>query len=149
MVMESLVMGCFAFGVVLSLRLDAGRRALRRVAAGIYTDRQLLSADPRLAQALMDVLRHSGRQADDRVPIEDLDAADVSGVDACFVRDRADDVAGLNAVLAADLDAVADELHVLARRPRRPLTAWLGVRPRLAAPALGVQRGTLRELLTT
>src|SRR5512134_629407 len=102
--------------VVFSFRFDAGRQPLRRTAAGIYTDRQLLSADPDLAKALKHVLRHAGRQAHDRVVVEDLDTADVNGVDTRFVGDRADDVAGLHAVLAAHLDAVADLARLLARR---------------------------------
>ena len=75
--------------------------------------------------------------------VEDLDAADVDGVDAGLVGDRADDVAGLNAVLVADLDAVADELRVFARgTPRRPLGARLGLgRRRLRLAALGARTG--------
>src|SRR5688572_31070305 len=115
---------CSAFPLVMfSFSSDAGRQSRRRFAAGIHTDRQLLPADPRLAQALLNVLRHSGRQAHERVVIEDLDAADVDGIDTGLVRDRADDVAGLHAVLAADLDPVTDELRLFARGTPRPLLA--------------------------
>ena len=77
--------------------------------------------------------------------VEDLDAADVDGVDTGLVRDRADDVAGLNAVLVADLDAVADELDVFARgtrggRSRRGSASGGG----LAAAALGCAPGRAR-----
>src|SRR5690349_21064996 len=135
MIIGLLVMGRFTFVEVLSFRIDAGRQPLRRVAAGIYTDQQLLSAHPRFARALLDVLRHSGRQTHDRVASENFDAANVSGVDARLVRDRADDVAGLNAVVVADLDAIPDTGGVIARGTPSPLVARRGIGGLASAPS--------------
>src|SRR5262245_13480434 len=131
MVLCSLVMGCSTLVlVVLSFRFDAGRRPLRSVARGIYTDRQLLSAHPRFAQAVVDVFRHTVGKPDDRMAVEDLDAADVHRVDSCFVGDGADDVAGLHPVLSADFDAITDVLRIVAwrARPMLALAARLPLR---------------------
>ena len=48
------------------------------------------------------------REVHGRIPVEDLDPADVHRVDRRLVRDRADDVAGLHAVLVAHRNSIAD-----------------------------------------
>jgi len=78
------------------------------VRAGVLAaarDTQLLAGDPDFLQELEHVRRHAFGQVDEAVIVVDVDAADVLGVEACFVRDRADDVAGLHAVGVADFDA--------------------------------------------
>ena len=54
---------------------------------------------------LEDVRRHAFRQVDEAVIVADVDAADVLRIESGFVRDRADDVAGLDAVIVTDFDA--------------------------------------------
>src|SRR5688500_4775877 len=70
---------------------------------------ELLPRHPHLLQVLEDMLGHAVWQVDQAVVVEDLDAADVLGIELGFVGDGADDVAGLHAVLVADFDAVGLE----------------------------------------
>src|SRR4029078_417248 len=83
--------------------IPAPRCALRRrllFARRIYTYRALLSADPGLLQLLVSLIRHPGRQINGGVAVEDLDPADVHGVDRRLVRDCDNDAAGVHAALA-------------------------------------------------
>ena len=82
--------------------------AAQRVRMGFQrtADLQLLPRDARLAQLAQQLLRYPCRQVDEAVIVANHHAADVLAVDAGFIGDRADDVAGLHAVYAADLDAV-------------------------------------------
>ena len=65
------------------------------------------------------VLGHAFGQVDRAEVVEDLDAADELRRDVALVRDGADDVAGVDAVLAADFDAVADHAGLVARAGHR------------------------------
>ena len=76
-----------------SLRLGLQRAA----------DLQLLARDAHLLQLAEHFLRHAFRQIDEAVIVADHDAADVLAVEAGFVGDRADDVAGLDAVCTGRL----------------------------------------------
>src|SRR4029077_19479186 len=99
----------------------------------------LLARNPHLLQDLEHVRRHAFGQIDESVILADVDAADVLAVQARLVGDRADEVAGLHAVVVADFDAEGFEAGVgaftpflfalrpfggvefAARRPRRAL----------------------------
>ena len=106
-----------AFAVLLALANLAslgGRRGrsgarLRLVAGGIYTDRELLSAHPCLLQLLVNL-----RPACPPAARRSNDVSKISIRPMCtesmrrLVRDRADDVARLHAVLVPDRDSITD-----------------------------------------
>ena len=75
--------------------------------------------DPQLAQALEHVFGHSLGQVDGAVGVEDLNSADRTTIQTRFIGDGTHDVAWLDPVSPAHLDAKA--LHVIFRRTRRPL----------------------------
>src|SRR5262245_54927819 len=89
------------------------RRLRRRLIARSDTKRELLAADPRVLQLLVSLVGHAFGQIHCRIRVEDLDAADVHRIDRGFIRDRADDVTGLHAMLVSYRDAIA---YAAARR---------------------------------
>src|SRR5262249_20255444 len=116
------------------------RRILERlVARRIELDRELPAAHPGLLQLLETFLRHAVGQLDRRVRVEDPDAPDVHRVDRRFVRDRADDVAGLHAVIVTHGDSIA---HAAARRTL--VRGTLGPRTFLLARRVEVRIGAPR-----
>src|SRR5882672_644767 len=115
-------------------------------------DFELLPAHPSLAQLVVDLLRHPLRQVDRGVLVEDLDAADVRGVDAGLVRDRPDDITRLHAVRVPHLEPIPHLTTGRRAGPRALLARRLGcARRTLAArrvvPRLLVARPVVRRLV--
>src|SRR6185437_12154867 len=106
--------------------LEAARFVRRRcTGAGVVAvplvDAQLLLHHPHFLQMLEHFRRHAVGQVDQAVVVADAEAADELAVQPGFVGDRTDDVARLDAVLVADLDAVGALAFLGGMRAHRAL----------------------------
>src|SRR5690606_27125820 len=101
----------FEAGLAAWLRAGFARRkrpAFHRgtvVGFGGQAHAQRPAGDPHLLKVLEQLGRHALRQVDQAVVAADVDAADVTRFQFGLVGDRADDVARLDAMLVADVDA--------------------------------------------
>ena len=93
----------------------------------------MLAGYPDFFQVFEDFLRHVFGQVDQAVIALNVDATDVLAVEAGFVGDCADDIAGLHAVVVANLDAKGLEARfgrmcaVIAAWPARCVIAFFAV----------------------
>ena len=76
-------------------------------------DLELLTADPDLLEFLEDILRHAFRQVDKAVVLANHDAADVLAFESHFIRNGADDIAGLHAVRATDFHSIRFHVRIV------------------------------------
>src|SRR5688572_15923861 len=81
-------------------RLRPGRPAARALNArsatcggALATDRELLTADGRIAERVLDRIRHRALDVDEREVVEELDRTDHGPGNASFVGDRPDEIA--------------------------------------------------------
>src|SRR5688572_16808298 len=112
-------------------------------------DAQRLAGHAHALEVVHDLARHAFGQVDQAVVVADVDAADETALQLGLVGDGADDVAGLDAMHMADLDA--EGFHADFRRARFTRLARLAARRRVVvehrlAEVGGAGRGRRREL---
>ena len=78
-----------------------------------------LPRDARVGEAVERLAGEVGRQLDEREVRTDLDRAEVAAAETALVGERADDLAGLDAVALADGDAIRRQGRSLGARARR------------------------------